>query len=141
MLDLLTWLFGELKVIDVISVLDDGNFPTASVKLATNVVTIDLLGLNYHDYEMFEVDIIGSLGRIRILDGGQKIIFYRVDESEYYSSYRNLIEHDVHQGSYGRSMQQGLAMGLAGGIMPNLNDELIIQKNINAILGLINGKA
>lgn len=133
MLDLLAWLFGELKVIDIISVLDDEHFPTASVTFAANDVTIDLLGLDYHDYEMFEVDIIGALGRIRILDGGQEIVFQKVVESKYYSGYRNLMEHEVHSGSYGKFMQQGLAMGLAGSSMPGLEDELAIQENINAI--------
>ena len=39
---------------------------------------------------IFEIDILGSAGRIRILDNGRILEYYRFEESKNYSGYREL---------------------------------------------------
>jgi len=41
-------------------------------------------------FTILEMDLLGTLGRVRILDSGHRIEFYAVKESPYYSGYLNL---------------------------------------------------
>ncbi len=131
--DLLLWYFGEITEININEVLNDPDFPSISAKLKTATADIDLVALDYKAYEMFEVDILGETGRIRVIDGGQKIIFESVVEGKYYQGYHNLAVAEVHAGTYGRFMEKGLLRALAGKTMPGLLDELAIQKVLDRI--------
>lgn len=133
MIDLLHWYFGDLKEVKIEKVLNDKEYPAVSAKIIMNHAQINLVALNYQNFEMFELDIIGSKGRIRVIDGGQEIIFYNVVESKFYSGYKNLNIENTHNLSYGQIMAQGLAMGLSNQSMPGLMEELKIQNTLNQI--------
>lgn len=128
MIDLLLWMFEEIENIKISSILHDNEYPTVSAFLSTIEGDIELVGLDHKNFEMFELDIIGSKGRIRIYDGGQEIVFEKVVESKYYKNYFNLDVDHVHKDSYGVFMREGLRMGLAGHPMPGFQNELKIHE-------------
>jgi len=128
MLDLIHWLFGEVVAIRNPSVVEDDSFSSLSAHLVTSRVGIDLVALDYRDYEIFEVDIFGKRERIRILGGGQEIQFYRPVQSKYYSGYVNLSTSCIHEDTYGRFMSYGLERGLSGVKMPSFKEELEVQR-------------
>lgn len=49
-----------------------------------------LHGCDAASFTILEMDLLGTLGRIRIVDSGHRIEFYDVKESPYYSGYLNL---------------------------------------------------
>jgi predicted dehydrogenase len=130
MLDLIIWFFGKIQSVNVKSVLNDPYFRSVSAKLSCNCVQVDLVALDYNFYEVFEMDIIGDLGRIQILDGGQKIIFQKVTENKYYDGYKNLDVNKVHTGTYEHFMAKGLSTALRGEQMPSLSNEILINNVI-----------
>ena len=94
-----------------------------------------MVGSDHRSYELFELDILGNNGRIRILDGGQVIQFENVISDKYYSGYKNLALEKEHKGTYGQFMKYGLERGLSeGGHMPGLEDELKVQTLIQDML-------
>ncbi|MDH5523673.1 MAG: Gfo/Idh/MocA family oxidoreductase [Desulfobulbaceae bacterium] len=133
LIDLLLWYFGEITKIKVNEILDDTEFPSVSARLQTETADVDLVALDYKAYEMFELDILGESGRVRVIDGGQKIISERVVESKYYNGYRNLAVYEVHTGTYTTFMKNGLSRGLKGKLMPGLLEEIAIQKVLDSI--------
>lgn len=44
---------------------------------------------------LFEIDIIGDEGRLKILENGEKVEYYQFKESNRYSAYRELIKEDI----------------------------------------------
>lgn len=52
---------------------------------------IFLQGVPANQYELFELDILFSTARIRLLDGGRKVEIYRIQENEHYIGYKNLV--------------------------------------------------
>jgi predicted dehydrogenase len=128
MIDLIHWLFGPIEAIVLHEVFPDVHYPSASAHLLTSSAPIDLVALDYRDYELFELDILGASGRITLKDGGQRIIMDGVIDSKYYRGYRNLARKFVHADTYSTFMLAGLDRGLRGDEMPGLGDELEIQK-------------
>lgn len=49
-----------------------------------------LLGLNEEHFTIFEMDIVGTEGRLRISDGGMRHSWFSVAPSPYYANYRTL---------------------------------------------------
>lgn len=127
MIDLIHWFFGPIKEIVLQKVLVDAEFPAATARLLTPTVPIDLVALDYREYELFELDVLGARGRITVKDGGQQIITDRVIDAKYYRGYRNLATQSVHTGTYATFMLAGLNRGLRGDSMPSLADELEIH--------------
>jgi predicted dehydrogenase len=54
-----------------------------------------LLGMDEERYTIFEMDILGTLGRLRISDSGMRLAWYSVAESPYFSGYRTLQSPEV----------------------------------------------
>ena len=50
-----------------------------------------LAGLDANAYSLFEMDILGTQGRVRIVDHGHALEWTRVGDSPYYSGYRTLL--------------------------------------------------
>lgn len=128
MIDLIHWFFGPVEEIALHEVFPDGMYPAASAHLLTSKAPIDLVALDYRDYELFELDVLGAGGRITVKDGGQQIFVEGVVDSKYYHGYRNLETQFVHTETYRTFMLAGLDRGLRGDVMPGLADELAIQK-------------
>lgn len=132
-LDLIIWLFGNINNFSVTNVLDDPQFVSVSGKLSCGELDIDLVALDYNAYEMFELDVLADKGRIRIVEGGQKIIFENVIKDKYYKGYRNLDVENIHTGTYDKFMAEGLSLALGGAAMPGLDDEIAIQEVLDTI--------
>ena len=133
LIDLLNWFFGEIIEIEIDNIEYDSLYPSPNGVLKTDQVSISLKGLDYKKFELFELDIIGSNGRIQILDGGQKIIFENVITNKYYQGYQNLNIQEIHDQSYSQVMLSGLKQGLSGELMPGLENEIVIQKFLKKI--------
>lgn len=92
-IDLARWLISEISEVQGFShdlTVDD---PLLSGWLFfENNVNGFLVGLDAHAFSLFEMDIIGTLGRIRIMDSGHRIESYKVGNSSYYSGYKTLIK-------------------------------------------------
>ncbi|SFM98435.1 Predicted dehydrogenase [Formivibrio citricus] len=90
-LDLLRWFFGPLVEIRATAsgaASHEGD-PTPHVQVRTESgVIAQLAGLDHRAFSLFEMDIVGELGRIRLAESGHRIEWYRVDNSPYYSGYR-----------------------------------------------------
>lgn len=128
MIDLIHWFFGDITDFIFDNSLSDNLFPSVSGILKTNKANIHLKALDYKKFELFELDIIGSKGRIKILDGGQQIFFENIIKSKYYEDYQNLNLQEMHNNSYGIVMLKGLKQGLNGEKMPGLNNEIRIHQ-------------
>lgn len=134
LVDLLVWLFGKASSSKLLSDLSDESYPSASFKLEFSDTNAHIFNFDYKNYEIFELDIIGSKGRIKILDGGKYIEFYEVSDSKYYVSYKNFKMREIHEGSLDIFMQKGLETILASNQMPTLQEDLYVQGLIDKIL-------
>jgi predicted dehydrogenase len=128
LIDLVHWFFGKIKRTEIIEILHDEKFPSASGIFYSEKAKVNFTALDYKNFELFEIDIIGSNGRIIIKDGGQKIVFEKVAMDKFYNNYKNLETYENHCSSYGMSMMSGLNQGISGGLMPGLTHEMEIQK-------------
>lgn len=92
-IDLARWLFGEICELQGFStreqlILDDPTLD-AWFKFENNTVGF-LQGLDAKLYSLFEMDITGTDGRVRIINSGHEIEYYHVVDSTYYSGYKTL---------------------------------------------------
>lgn len=134
MLDLANWFFGDLGEIQSVGKIIRGQYPSASFVLTTKKCPFfNAFSLDYEKFEMFELDIIGSKGRVQILDGGRQIKVYHIAKSNNYIGYDNLALKEEFDGELDNFMQVGLEMGLNGEVMPNLDNEIVVQQAIEAI--------
>ncbi len=131
LIDVLHWLFGDVTHVTPIKEIPDEQFPMLDAVLTIDDIKVYLKSFDCDAFELFELDIIGTCGRIRILDGGQKIIFDNVVEGKYYPGYLNLARQYQHDSSYATFMEAGLAMALQGKPMPNLANELAINQTLD----------
>ena len=132
-IDLLQWLFGQSKQARLTSKFDKSQFPTASFELEFDEVLAQIQGIDYRNFELFELDIIGSRGRIKILEGGRFIKFYSVTESSEYVGYSNLKLNLIHRDTINLFMTQGLKNVLNNDPMPTLEEDLNTQKIIDSL--------
>ncbi len=140
LIDLLHWFFGAVTQVMPIQVISDQDFPMLDALLTVGDVQVNLKSFDYRAFELFELDIIGTAGRIRIHDGGQEIIFEHVVEGKHYSGYHNLIQKSQHDSSYARCMETGLAMALEGQPMPTLDNEKAINQTLDLCSQSVDGK-
>ncbi|PKL70353.1 MAG: hypothetical protein CVV30_03060 [Methanomicrobiales archaeon HGW-Methanomicrobiales-1] len=88
-LDLARFLIGEINLVQgfpVTSIITDD--PTVSAYLLfNNGASGFLFGCDEKMFDIFEMDIIGTKGRIRILDSGHTIEKYHVEDDPNYSGY------------------------------------------------------
>jgi len=134
LIDLIHWFFGKINDIKFDSVMHDNDHTSINGIVKTDKVNIHLKALDYKQFELFEMDIIGNNGRIKVLDGGQKIVFENIIKSKYYPGYRNLNPKELHDSSYGEAMLAGLKQGLDGDKMPGLDNEIQIHRALQNII-------
>lgn len=60
-------------------------------------------------YAIFEMDIVGTLGRARIIDSGFAIELYEVSESAFGAGYRRLALREILEGELGRALPEAVA--------------------------------
>jgi len=89
MIDLLRFILGDLRVQTVTS-LDRERYAAVLMSKKDVLVVINRAGPR-EDF-IFEVDILGSKGRIRILDNCTHAEFYRYQKSPQYTGYKELFQ-------------------------------------------------
>lgn len=102
-LDLSTWFLGEIKSVQgFLDVKNEAVDPALDAQLVYNNGTRGVLqALEADHYSLFEMDILGTQGRIRIIDSGHRIEFYEVKDNPYYTGYKTVLkanedESDMH---------------------------------------------
>lgn len=87
--DLVRWLIGEIVEVEAWdSCAPPAQDPTCHVRVRFNTgVQGFLVGIDANQFSIFELDIIGTLGRLRIRDSGHQVEFCQVQESAYYTGY------------------------------------------------------
>lgn len=91
-LDLARWLIGEIKTVQGFHVnKEKRSDPSLDAWLKFKNETIGYLhGLDANDYSLFEMDILGQNGRVRISHSGYDIEYFTVKDSEHFSGYKTL---------------------------------------------------
>lgn len=99
MIDLLRFFFGDIEWIvgeksSVIS--SNPNDPNIDGTIRfQNGPVASIKALDVKDFLIFEQDIIGTKGRLRILDSGNVIEYYTITDSKYYSGYKELQKQEL----------------------------------------------
>lgn len=93
-------LVGEISSVQGFDMLhEEGDDATLDVRLEfTNGAVGYLSALDHRNYSLFEIDILGTVGRVRIFDSGHRCQIDLAGESPYYSGYRTLLPGDVIDG-------------------------------------------
>lgn len=98
-IDLMRYLFGDVEwVIGKNSIIPSPNpeDPNIDGMLAfKNGIFAGLHALDVKDYLIFEQDILGSKGRLRILSSGFELEYYGVSDSRYFSGYKEMEKLDL----------------------------------------------
>lgn len=91
--DLARMLVGEVDAVRGFDRLGEkGGDPTLDVGLEFKCGSTGYLhGLDAGAYSLFEMDIVGTQGRVRIVDSGHVFEFSRNGDSPYYTGYRTLL--------------------------------------------------
>jgi predicted dehydrogenase len=61
------------------------------------------------DYAIFEMDIVGTLGRARMIDSGFSIELYEVSASPFGAGYLRLVLREIFEGGLGRALPEAVA--------------------------------
>lgn len=91
MVDLLRFLFGSIGDVKKMNqdLTDKQGDPTCDALLNVGDSTVYLVGIDSREVTIFELDLLFEKGRIRILDGGQKIEMFEKRASADYVGYYN----------------------------------------------------
>lgn len=94
-LDLLRFLVGDIEHVAVPAILQpDAHTPSAQIVCASGVPAT-LSALDHTAFTLFEMDILGTAGRVRILNGGHRILRSHIVESPLYADYVNLGDEEI----------------------------------------------
>jgi len=112
--DLLRYLVGEVaRVRGTDTLHEPGEDPTLDVYVEfESGVTGFFHGCDARAFSIFELDIVGKKGRIRIAESGHNIEFYTIRESPHYSGYLAPILH-----SQARNCMQDLLLHAVGDVV------------------------
>lgn len=82
MLDLLRWLFGDPASIEVTGAFEElPGDPTMSARLRYAAFDATLEGLHYTEASIFELDVIGTRGRLVFADLGHRLLRWDVEDT------------------------------------------------------------
>src|SRR5262249_33177139 len=90
--DLARWMIGEISSVQALRPAGTGEEdPTLdAAMLFDQGATGILLGCDADAYSVFELDVIGTRGRLRVVDSGLRIESYEVADSPHFSGYQAL---------------------------------------------------
>ncbi len=105
--DLARWLVGEIVAVQAVggrAPAFDGD-PTLDVRVefAGGIAGV-LQGAAGDAFSVFEMDIVGTRGRVRLTDSGHRIQWYGVADSPFYSGYRALTPEGEFDGGLGDAL-------------------------------------
>ena len=64
--------------------------------------------LDHRNYAVFELDIIGQKGRIRLIEKGRKIEWHVIDNDPVYKGYNSLRLKEIFQGTFDKMMSYAI---------------------------------
>ncbi|HLY10848.1 MAG TPA: Gfo/Idh/MocA family oxidoreductase, partial [Planctomycetota bacterium] len=100
--DLARWMIGEIAQVKALSAPASETDPTLDAGLLfDNGARGVLQGCDADAFSVFEMDIIGTLGRVRLVDSGHRVETYQAAESPYYSGYLALRKEEDRVGDLG----------------------------------------
>jgi len=105
-LDLARWLIGEIKSVQGFNINNaNPTDPTLNAWLKfENGAEGFLYGLDAEAFSLFEMDIMGTKGRIRLIDSGHRVEFFEVAKSSYYSGYKTIQKTHEQEGELGNTL-------------------------------------
>ena len=133
LIDLLIWLVGPIKNQNLTTDFEGMKFPSASFNLSFKNIDANIKSLNYKNFEMFELDIIGSSGRVVINDSGRNIYFYKISKSEDYPEYEILKLSKRLKFNSNNFMKNGLELFLNSQSLPSLEEDFKVQKVVDSL--------
>ncbi|WP_395718114.1 Gfo/Idh/MocA family protein [Prosthecobacter sp.] len=96
-IDLLRYLISDIERVIVPTALKpDEHTPSAQI-ICAGGIPATLSALDHTAFTLFEMDIIGTAGRVRILDGGHRILRACTVESPLYAGYVNLGDEQIEE--------------------------------------------
>ena len=134
LIDLLIWLVGPIKNQNLTTDFVGMKFPSASFNLSFKNIDANIKSLNYKNFEMFELDIIGSSGRVVINDSGRNIDFYKISKSEDYPEYEILKLSKRLKFNSNNFMKNGLELFLNSQSLPSLEEDFKVQEVVDSLL-------
>lgn len=92
-IDLLNWFFGSPQSVLCTGTVDESMIEEENLNAFLNygLFQVNLLAQNSKYFTCFEVDIFLTKGRIKILESGRTIEFYRVDSDPDFANYKIMI--------------------------------------------------
>lgn len=137
MINLLHWLFGNMKVVKKLSIIDDftKNDPSVSAvvqfQIGANCV---LHAVDSRLYTIFELDLLFGKARVRMIGSGHKLEIYELEKSKRYTGYTVMSLRETITTSLGRSLSfavENLYDWLLGNKPPlSTVDEALAVQNI-----------
>ncbi|MEW6263554.1 MAG: Gfo/Idh/MocA family oxidoreductase [Thermodesulfobacteriota bacterium] len=96
LINLAHFLFGRFRRVRAFGRADQGSLP-GDPSLHLHLETADDVGLDFialdrraYDFSLFELDILGETGRLRLLDGGRRFELYRVEPHPDFPNFKHL---------------------------------------------------
>ena len=133
LIDLLIWLVGPIKNQNLTTDFEGMKFPSAYFNLSFKNIDANIKSLNYKNFEMFELDIIGSSGRVVINYSGRNIDFYKISKSEDYPEYEILKLSKRLKFNSNNFMKNGLELFLNSQSLPSLEEDFKVQKVVDSL--------
>ena len=96
-------------------------------------INANIKALDHRNFELFELDIIGSSGRVTIKESGRRIDFFKASESDEYKGYRVLMPSKSLECNTNNFMKNGLDLFLRSKPLPSLEDDLSVQKIVDSL--------
>lgn len=106
-ISLLSWLFGKIRVLNKITVINDFSAADTSVSAVLQFPTGAegiLHAIDSRLYTMFELDLLFEKARVRMIESGHKLEIYGLEKSERYTGYTVMSLKETITTSLGRSL-------------------------------------
>jgi len=136
-IDLMIFFFGRILSFKVINQFKRDKFLDVDLTLVTKKTEIFVKSLDYRNFELFEIDIIGSKGRIIIKERGSNINIFRVNNSDEYKGYKILKENITKKDILNNAMSENLSFGLLGKRKNELQADLEVQQLVSKVINNI----
>lgn len=137
LIDLIIFFFGGILSFKTINKFKRDKFLDVDLTLVTKKTEIFIKSLDYRNFELFEIDIIGSKGRIIINERGSNINIFRVNNSDEYKGYKILKKNITKNNILNNSMSENLSLGLLGKRKNELEADLEVQHLVSKVINNI----
>jgi len=106
-IDLLNFFFDRISDFKIIDSFNDYSADDPTITSALTFFknkSFILQGVNSRLFTLFEIDLIFEKRRVRIIESGQKIEFYKTTDNKIYKGYQNMLKYSEIKTSLGKYM-------------------------------------